>query len=105
MKIRNNKTYTKQIYAKIIQSAIMVINAHLLMVKVNSDVFNFRKETVKLDRIVRNCTSYPPKILISPSKILISPSKILISHLIPQLFKVIKAAKTTLNNFNNCKET
>ena len=91
MKIRNNKTYTKQIYAKIIQSAIMVINAHLLMVKVNSDVFNFRKETVKMDRIVRNCTSYPPKILIS--------------HLIPQLFKVIKAAKTTLNNFNNCKET
>lgn len=98
MKIRNNKTYTKQIYAKIIQSAIMGINAHLLMVKVNSDVFNFRKETVKLDRIVRNCTSYPPKILISPPKIQIS-------HLIPQLFKVIKAAKTTLNHFNNCNET
>ena len=97
MKIRNNKTYTKQIYAKIIQSAIMVINAHLLMVKVNSDVFNFRKETVKMDRIVRNCTSYPPKILISPPKIQIS-------HLIPQLFKVIKAAKTTLKNFNNFKE-
>lgn len=76
----------------------MGINAHLLMVKVNSDVFNFRKETVKLDRIVRNCTSNPPKILISPSKTLIS-------HFTPQLSNLIKAAKTTLNNFNNCNET
>lgn len=76
----------------------MVINAHLLMVKVNSDVLNFRKETVKMDRTVRNSTSYPPKVLISPLIILIS-------HLTSQLSKVIKAAKTTLNNFNNCKET
>ena len=55
-KIFNNRTFIKYSYVTNIQIAIKVINVHMLMVKVNSVVHNFWRETVRMDPTVQEFT-------------------------------------------------